>query len=184
MQAKLADFSFEVLPDSQKRYYPEMDDLQAMIDKAEESYRLFKKTGRGKEAKLVKSKLEEAIFAKEHLYHVMNLDFSKPTAKLRAMAAKNNIDLSDPSVLDEFKRIQAQNLDDIRRMKDGKKPLTEEELKEKRDREREQEEKKVRQQMEEAKRKKEEGVRRLVENALEAQEKVSKKIEADEGRIY
>jgi len=50
-----------------------------MIDKAEESYKLFKKTGRMKEAKMIKSKLVEAKFAKEHLIHVMNLDFSKPT---------------------------------------------------------------------------------------------------------
>jgi hypothetical protein len=35
-----------------------------MIDKAEESYKLFKKTGRIKEAKLIKSKLEEAKYAK------------------------------------------------------------------------------------------------------------------------
>lgn len=86
MQAKLADFSFEVLPKHLMKHYPEMDDLQSMIDKAEESYRLFRKTGRGKEAKVVKQKLEEALFAKEHLFHVMNLDFSKPTAKLREMA--------------------------------------------------------------------------------------------------
>lgn len=106
-----------------------MDDLQQMIDKAEESYRLFRKTGRGKEAKIVRQKLEEAIFAKEHLFHVMNLDFSRPTAKLREMARKNNIDLRDPGVIEEFKRIQQQNLEDIRRMKEGKKPLTDEEMK-------------------------------------------------------
>ena len=100
-----------------------------MIDKAEESYRLFKKTGRGKEAKLVKQKLEEALFAKEHLYHVMNLDFSRPTQKLKDMAVKNHIDLRDQTVIEEFKRIQEQNLEDIRRMKEGKKPLTDEEMK-------------------------------------------------------
>jgi hypothetical protein len=76
-----------------------------MIDKAEESYKLFSKTGRCKESKLVKQKLEEALFAKEHLFHVMNLDFNKPTAKLREMARKNNIDLTDPTVIEEFKRI-------------------------------------------------------------------------------
>ena len=82
-----------------------MDDLQSMIDRAEESYRLFKKTGRGKEAKVVRQKLEEAIFAKEHLYHVMNLDFSRPTEKLKEMARKNNIDLGDAQVIEEFRRI-------------------------------------------------------------------------------
>jgi hypothetical protein len=106
MQAKIHDFSFEVLPVGQRNHFPELEDLQGMIDKAEESYRLFKKTGRGKEAKMVKQKLEEALFAKEHLYHVMNLDFSRPTQKLRDMAIKNNIDLRDPTVIEEFKRIQ------------------------------------------------------------------------------
>lgn len=67
-----------------------------MIDKAEESYKLFKRTGRIKEAKVIKSKLIEVKYAKEHLIHVMNLDFDKPTAKMREMAAKNHIDLKDP----------------------------------------------------------------------------------------
>lgn len=129
MQAKIHDFSFEVLPESKRTHFPELDDLQVMIDKAEESYRLFKKTGRGKEAKMVKEKLEEALFAKEHLFHVMNLDFSRPTQKLRDMAIKNNIDLRDTTVIEEFKRIQEQNLEDIRRMKEGKKPLTDDEMK-------------------------------------------------------
>ena len=129
MQAKIHDFSFEVLPVGKRNNFPELDDLQIMIDKAEESYRLFKKTGRGKEAKMVKEKLEEALFAKEHLFHVMNLDFSRPTQKLRDMAIKNNIDLRDTTVIEEFKRIQEQNLEDIRRMKEGKKPLTDDEMK-------------------------------------------------------
>jgi tetratricopeptide (TPR) repeat protein len=131
MQAKLQDFSFEVLPVEKRRHYPEMEDLQEMIEKAEESYRLFKKTGRGKDAKAIKQKLEEALFAKEHLFHVMNLDFSRPTSKLIEMARKNNIDLRDSQVIEEFRRIQQQNLEDIRRMKEGKKPLTEEEMKSK-----------------------------------------------------
>lgn len=102
-----------------------------MIDKAEESYKLFKKTGRIKEAKLIKTKLLEAKFAKEHLMHVMNLDFSRPTRKMIDIAQKNNIDLRDPMVIEEFKKIQLQNLEDIKRMKEGKKPLTDDELKSK-----------------------------------------------------
>lgn len=35
----------------------------------------------------------------------MNLDFSKPTAKLREMARQNNIDIRDPNVIEEFRRI-------------------------------------------------------------------------------
>ena len=77
-----------------------------MIDKAEESYRLFKKTGRISEAKLIKQKLIEALYAKEHLKLVMNMDFSRPTPRMIQMAVKNNIDLSDPLVIEEFRKIQ------------------------------------------------------------------------------
>jgi hypothetical protein len=94
MAQKLMEFSFEVSPN--KKHFKEIDDVQEMIDKAEESYKLFKKTGRIKEAKMIKAKLEEAKYAKVHLSHVMNLDFSKPTEKMREMARKNNIDLKDP----------------------------------------------------------------------------------------
>ena len=63
------------------------------------------------------------------MIRVLNMDFTKPTAKLRKMAKDANIDLMDPNVLEEFKVIQQQTLDDIKRMKDGQKPLTEEESK-------------------------------------------------------
>ena len=76
-----------------------------MIDKAEESYRLFKKTGRVKESKMIKAKLVEAHYAREHLIHVMNMDFSKPTQRMKDMALQNNIDLKDPLVIAEFRKI-------------------------------------------------------------------------------
>ena len=50
----------------------------------------------------------------------MNLDFSRPTEKMRALAKEHNIDLTDPHVIKEFKKIQQQNLDDIRKLKEGK----------------------------------------------------------------
>lgn len=100
-----------------------------MIEKAEESYKLFKKTGRIKEAKMIKEKLVEAKYAKIHLIHVMNLDFSKPTNKMIEIAKNNKIDLKDPQVIEEFRKIQLQNLEDITRLKQGKKPLTDDELK-------------------------------------------------------
>ena len=59
----------------------------------------------------------------------MNMDFNKPTQKLRDIAEQGNIDLKDPNVIEEFKVIQQQTLNDIQRMKDGKGPQTEEELK-------------------------------------------------------
>ena len=79
MQDKLREFSFEVKPVQERQHFKEVDDIQEMIYKAEESYKLFRKTGRIKEAKLIKQKLLESKFAKEHLSHVMNLDFGKPT---------------------------------------------------------------------------------------------------------
>ena len=57
------------------------------------------------------------------------MDFNLPTAKLRKMAKDSKIDLKDPNVLEEFKVIQTQTLNDIKRMKDGQKPQTEEESK-------------------------------------------------------
>ena len=55
MKQKMSEFSFEV--SENKKHFKEMDDIQDMIDKAEESYKLFKKAGRIKEAKLIKEKL-------------------------------------------------------------------------------------------------------------------------------
>jgi hypothetical protein len=36
---------------------------------------------------------------------VMNLDFTKPTDKMKLMARNNNIECDDPKVIEEFKRI-------------------------------------------------------------------------------
>lgn len=53
----------------------------------------------------MKLKLTDSIFAKEHLLHVMNLDFSRPTAKMIQLAKDNNIDLKDQNVINEFRKI-------------------------------------------------------------------------------
>ena len=55
LDQKMMEFSFEVA--EEKKHFKELDDIQEMIDKAEESYKLFKKAGRIKEAKLIKKKL-------------------------------------------------------------------------------------------------------------------------------
>jgi hypothetical protein len=110
----------------------------------------------------------------------MNLDFTKPTAKLIDMAQKNNIDLTDPNVIEEFQRIQLQNLEDIRRLKDGKKPLTDEEMKEKLQNLREEEHRKATKLLEETQRRKDESVRRLIEGAFAAQSDATSKLNLDE----
>lgn len=79
----------------------------------------------------MKAKIKETKYAKQHLKLVMNLDFNKPTPKMIEMAKTNNIDLNDPKVLEEFKKIQDQNLTDIQLLKQGKKPPTKEEMQEK-----------------------------------------------------
>jgi hypothetical protein len=52
---------------------------------------------------------------------------------MKKTAKESNIDLKDERVIDEFKAIQNSNLEDIRRLKEGKPPLSEEELKNRRD---------------------------------------------------
>ena len=61
--------------------------------------------GKYKEAKMMKEKIKETKYAKEHLKLVMNLDFNKPTQKLILLANNNQIDLLDPKVIEEFKKI-------------------------------------------------------------------------------
>ena len=77
---------------------------------------------------MIKDKIKETKYAKEHLKLVMNLDFTKPTQKMIDMAQTNNININDPIIINEFKKIQTQNLRDIQLMKEGKKPPTPEEL--------------------------------------------------------
>lgn len=55
---------------------------------------------------MMKEKIKETKYAKEHLKLVMNLDFTKPTEKMKEMARKNNIDCDNPQVIQEFKKIQ------------------------------------------------------------------------------
>lgn len=76
-----------------------------MITKLDESYKLLMKGGRKGDASVVKKKLIECKFAKEHLKMAMNLDFAKPTQKMKDMAKQYNIDLKDKAVIEEFKRI-------------------------------------------------------------------------------
>lgn len=47
----------------------------------------------------------------------MNLDFTKPRKKAMEEAEKNGIDLHDPLVIDEFKKIQSERLNDLRKKK-------------------------------------------------------------------
>ena len=124
---KVKEFSFHINEDL--KHFPEIDQLTEIIVKSVEDYKIAKKFNQIDEAKIYKATIKEMKFAREHLIRVMNMDFGRPTQKMLDMAEKANIDLKDPKVIEEFKIIQQQTLGDIQRMKQGKKPLTEAEMK-------------------------------------------------------
>ena len=101
-----------------------MDDI---IKKTIRDYKIAKKMGKQEEILTYQATIKQLKFAKQHMIRVLNMDFEKPTAKLRKMAKEANIDLQNPVVLEEFKVIQEQTLNDIKRLRNGEKPMTEEE---------------------------------------------------------
>ena len=126
---KINNFSFEIKPGWETAPYPsEVDDLQNIIDKTVDAYRILKKTRKYKDAKMVKEKIRDTIYAKQHLKLVMNMDFYKPTDKMRKLADKSGVDLSSDSAIAEFRKIQNQNLKDIQLMKEGKSPPSHDEF--------------------------------------------------------
>jgi len=86
VQEKIKDFSFELKTEWRDSYFPEYTDVQVIVDKTIESYRILKKAGQFKEAAMMKEKIKETKYAKEHLKLVLNLDFTKPTEKMKEMA--------------------------------------------------------------------------------------------------
>ena len=86
LQLKIAEFSFEVKSGWENSWYPEVDDVQVIVDKTIESYRILKKAGKFQDAEMIKERIKETKYAKEHLKLVMNLDFDKPTPKMIKMA--------------------------------------------------------------------------------------------------
>jgi hypothetical protein len=79
VQAKKTDFSFEVTDNWRNFYLPECDDVDNIVNNTIETYRILKKAGKFSEAEMMKEKIRETKYAKEHLKLVMNLDFKKPT---------------------------------------------------------------------------------------------------------
>ena len=132
VQKKLKDFSFHVKEESEYEHYPQVDELNDIIKKTIDDYKIANKMGRQEDILTYQATIKQLKFAKEHMVRVLNMDFTKPTDKLKKMAKESKIDLKDPNVLEEFKVIQIQTLNDIKRMKDGAKPQTEEESKEER----------------------------------------------------
>ena len=50
---KMNEFSFEVKPNWRNDHFKELDDVQVIIDNTVDSYRILKKAGKFKEAKLM-----------------------------------------------------------------------------------------------------------------------------------
>jgi hypothetical protein len=131
---KECELSFEVKQVGDRDYasFPEIEQLESQIEICIQNYRMCRKMHKKDEQDFLRSKIKEMKFAKEHLKKTMNLDFTKPTGKMKALAEQKNIDLNSVQVLEEFKVVQMQNLEDVRRLRDGKPPLTEAELKKQR----------------------------------------------------
>ena len=90
---KRHEFSFEVKDNWKNFHLPECDDVDNIVQNTIETYRILKKAGKFSEAEMMKEKIKETKYAKEHLKLVMNLDFKKPTEKMLKLARENNIDL-------------------------------------------------------------------------------------------
>ena len=79
IQEKIKEFSFEIKEGWESETFKEVEDVDVIVDKTIESYRILKKAGKHKDAELMKDKIKETKYAKEHLKLVMNLDFDRPT---------------------------------------------------------------------------------------------------------
>ena len=119
IESKRIDLKFESKEDRQE--YPEIREIDKMIEQCQDQYFLMKKTGRSEQAKHMMLNIIEAKYSKHHLEQVMNLDFTRPTKKLKEQAEEKQIDIGRAEVIEEFKKIQEQNLEDIRRIRDGQK---------------------------------------------------------------
>lgn len=117
---KKEEMSFEIKEGADALKMPEIDQLQDIIETQIMNIGLCKKLGKFEEYDLLRGKIKEMKFAKEHLLLTLNLDFKRPTMKMKSFAEKSNIDLDDPKVHEEFEIMQLQNLEDIRRIRDGK----------------------------------------------------------------
>ena len=93
-----------------------------------DSYRILKRAGKFAEAKICRDRLVDTMYSKEHLKMVMNMDFLQPREKMKKIIADFGVDIRSEGVQSEFRKMQMQNLVDVRMLKEGKTPPTQEEL--------------------------------------------------------
>ena len=60
---RMKDFSFGIKPNWENCKFPELLDLQRIVDETVETYRLLKRGGKFKEADMCKVKIKESMFA-------------------------------------------------------------------------------------------------------------------------
>ncbi|CAD8210165.1 unnamed protein product [Paramecium pentaurelia] len=107
------ELSYEL--DNKKPIPIEVSELGRFIEtRGMEMVKIYQQNGQLKEAEDLREKLKKAIAAKKQLEKISQLDFNRPKKKLNEFAQKYGINLLDPQVQNEFKRIQEQNLEDIR----------------------------------------------------------------------
>ncbi|KAM3135731.1 hypothetical protein pb186bvf_012128 [Paramecium bursaria] len=103
----------------------EVNELGKFIEtRGQEILKIYEQSGRRKEAEELQDKLKKALAAKKQLEKISQLDFNRPKKvlvltqtlqkKLQIIAQNFGIDLHDPQVQNEFKKIQQQNIEDIR----------------------------------------------------------------------
>ena len=71
---KVKEFSFHVSGNMQN--FVEIEQLNQIVEKSIEDYKISKKLGRLEDAKKYQAVIKEMKFAKEHLIKVMNMDFN------------------------------------------------------------------------------------------------------------
>lgn len=85
IKTKIKEMSFEVKPGWREFNNAECDTIQGMIETFTDNYRVLFKTRKMKDADVIFDKIKECKYAKMHLKVVMNLDFTKPTEKMRIL---------------------------------------------------------------------------------------------------
>lgn len=124
VQEKLPEFSFDVKENWRSFTCDEISDIQNIVDNAFETFRLLKRAGQFQEAALARQKCVDTMYSQMHMRMVMNMDFKKPRKKMMDVIKKTGVDINSPEIQNYFKKIQEQNLVDVRLMKEGKKPPT------------------------------------------------------------
>lgn len=116
IEKKKMEFSFEVKEKREK--IPEIEEVKETIDKGEDAISLYLKAGRYQEAKKLKQSLSEARCEIEMLDMVMNLDFTRPKGKAKQKADEMGLDLTDPQIIKEFKKIQQERIEELKAKRD------------------------------------------------------------------